>query len=209
MQSSSQDRRKTRWAWGVTIGLGVAIIVLSLGVVAFRMTSQWRLRRHLRQVSSAFDRCELNYWLDYGSLLGAVRGGDVIAFDNDNDVSMLQADRDALMRCGKSEGLWLITNKDDHVDYISIISPTLGTSLDVALRQENPLHGTADRLVDPTPDAERTQRNALDPKDVFPIERRLFPKISLNALPIPHRPEKILEQYYGADWRIPRKGHHA
>lgn len=38
------------------------------------------------------DQAEIKYWLDYGALLGAVREGGMIAWDNDADIGILLED---------------------------------------------------------------------------------------------------------------------
>lgn len=42
--------------------------------------------RSLREVKEIVDRCGIRYWLDYGSLLGAVRDGRIIEWDTDVDL---------------------------------------------------------------------------------------------------------------------------
>jgi phosphorylcholine metabolism protein LicD len=42
------------------------------------------------------DRHQIVHWLDYGSLLGAVRDGQLIAWDSDVDIGILATDRDRL-----------------------------------------------------------------------------------------------------------------
>ena len=41
---------------------------------------------NLRQVKTILDEYRINYWLDIGTLLGAVRDGKIISWDHDIDL---------------------------------------------------------------------------------------------------------------------------
>jgi LPS biosynthesis protein len=51
------------------------------------------------------DNHELRYWIDYGTLLGAIRHRGYIPWDDDIDVSMLRKDYERLMDCFNREGM--------------------------------------------------------------------------------------------------------
>ena len=44
------------------------------------------------KVIEVFDRHNLTYWLDYGTLLGAIRSGNIIAWDGEFDISIWEVD---------------------------------------------------------------------------------------------------------------------
>jgi phosphorylcholine metabolism protein LicD len=50
----------------------------------------------LRQVKEVLDNYDVEYWLDYGTLLGAVRNGKIIPWDNDIDLSMWKKNKEKL-----------------------------------------------------------------------------------------------------------------
>lgn len=60
---------------------------------------QDEMRRILQCFQAAADRQGLTWWLDYGTLLGAWRLGDLMAFDHDGDVGYLAEERERLERC--------------------------------------------------------------------------------------------------------------
>jgi hypothetical protein len=49
--------------------------------------------KNLREVKEVFDEFSIKYWLDYGTLLGAVRDGKIIEWDSDIDLGMWDNDR--------------------------------------------------------------------------------------------------------------------
>lgn len=72
-------------------------------------------RQHIRDlfntVLDAFDKDEIYYWLDYGTLLGATRDGNFIPHDDDADFSILSVEQDdaryAIRREAESRGFIL------------------------------------------------------------------------------------------------------
>ncbi|CAH3146357.1 unnamed protein product [Porites lobata] len=47
------------------------------------------LRIMVQNISKAFNKHGVQYWLDYGTLLGAYRTGDILRHDHDADISLL------------------------------------------------------------------------------------------------------------------------
>ncbi|XP_078357452.1 uncharacterized protein LOC144642361 [Oculina patagonica] len=50
---------------------------------------QGKLRHILRHVITIFEDMNVTYWLDYGTLIGALRSGDILSYDTDGDVAFL------------------------------------------------------------------------------------------------------------------------
>jgi hypothetical protein len=102
---------------GLAIFLLALLVALALGI-AFVLYRELRNQRHiwhdpcvtpedvradiryvLHALGEALEGKQVTWWLDYGTLLGAWRLGDVMAFDHDLDLSCLANDRAALEAC--------------------------------------------------------------------------------------------------------------
>ncbi len=57
----------------------------------------------LRRVAAALERHQLAYWLDFGTLLGAVRHKGFIPWDDDIDICMVRPDYDKALRVLQEE----------------------------------------------------------------------------------------------------------
>lgn len=54
-------------------------------------------------IANICDKYDINYWLDYGTLLGAVRHGGFIPWDDDLDIGMLRTDFNKLLEVLEDE----------------------------------------------------------------------------------------------------------
>lgn len=55
-------------------------------------TKEKRMVEDLRDMKEILDKHNIKYWLDWGTLLGAVRGGEIIEGDKDIDIGMMESD---------------------------------------------------------------------------------------------------------------------
>jgi hypothetical protein len=99
-----QQQQQRRPATAVVQPLGAAAVGalsaycgLRSALKAYQALRRRCLRRLLCVVGPALAACGTDYYVDFGSLLGAVREGDVIAYDNDADVVAINPDWDALL----------------------------------------------------------------------------------------------------------------
>ena len=83
---------------GVAVVSGLSVYYGVKGLLKGYQTLRHRSLRHLIvTVAPALDALGCRYWLDFGSLLGAHRERDVIPYDNDADVCVLNPDWPALL----------------------------------------------------------------------------------------------------------------
>lgn len=85
--------------WTVLVG-AVCLLLLVSCKPAFELHRRRRLRRLAVALCAALDDEGAPYWLDFGTLLGVVREGDIILGDNDVDVCVADggAETDAMLR---------------------------------------------------------------------------------------------------------------
>jgi hypothetical protein len=78
----------------LVVGLAAALLALTPFVDRYRRRE---LRRLLRDVSLVLDAHGVDYWCDFGTLLGLVRDGDLILGDKDVDLSVPIGERPRVM----------------------------------------------------------------------------------------------------------------
>jgi len=61
-----------------------------------RTNNHEQLKEILFFVTDLLNKHNIKYWLDYGTLLGAVRGKDIIPWDIDTDISCLEEDKEKI-----------------------------------------------------------------------------------------------------------------
>lgn len=69
---------------GVVVLIGAAVVIVIV-LCAWQCWMRARLRELLAWGADALSAEGVDYWIDYGTLLGVVREGDVILWDNDVD----------------------------------------------------------------------------------------------------------------------------
>lgn len=145
------------------------------------------------------ERVGFSYQLAYGTLLGAIRHGGFIPWDDDIDVSMTTSDLERFIAAAHhlpEELVLLRMNKNfwKLMDRYSIISKDgkRGIALDIFLLEEE---GQRLEFIN----VHRYAYQSLERADVFPVQRVPFAQADCT-LPVPARPERVLETIY-RNWR--------
>jgi hypothetical protein len=154
-------------------------------------------------VHAVLDRHGIRHWLDFGTLLGAVRDGTLIPWDDDADLGVLAADAPSVVALREEiEATGHVLSVRDAFAVRVQYSAVNRTALDLTVwherdgllhASENPLHlwpGMHDR-------------------SSFPAELvETLGEVTLNGrrLPAPSDPHRLLEQHrYGIDYLIPTR----
>lgn len=181
------------------------------------------LRRMMRDIAECLDRVGLVWWLDYGTLLGAIRNPlttakdypwlsglpdgpltpGILPHDKDADLGMLGKDWDLILRAGTliaSRGYHVIPRKPDRGLKV-LLSARNRTNVDLfSWHRGGPnLHRMSYIQVDQFKGRE------------FPADWiRSRPRIAWEdlQLPAPEDPETFLRHRYGPDWRTPVAANH-
>jgi len=152
--------------------------------------SIYAAQRNLGAVIQALNKQGAKHWLHAGTMLGCVRDHGLIPYDNDIDISCLmdqaelvcEAIRDLLsqgfelLRCYGDNALVSIVRENVYIDFYLY-----------AFSGDGYYVNYSDVLCE-------------EDLKTFPCD---FLEISVNVL---NNPERILEEWYGKDWRIPQRG---
>lgn len=146
---------------------------------------------NLRVTKKIFDKSEIKFGLMFGTLLGAVRDGDFINWDEDLDLYLFDEQREKLhdaLHLLRSEGLELVRAEGD---LYSIMRN--GQYIDLYLFRA---FGKMRRSL-----FYEVKSCHLDVMDTID-----FRGLKFN---VPSDTESLLVEFYGRDWRIPQQDKHA
>jgi hypothetical protein len=189
---------------GLYLGLsGVKLVALSAQRSCLRMV--------VVDVTHALSKYNLDYWWDFGTLLGLIRGGDIIYTEVDADISIPLATRDVFFKTpGLTEELenvlgYHIQKRDEHklrlfgrwgwFADMDVWTPADNDTLFLATgsHSDKSVYYYPRAWLLPTRPISRVP-------DVAPLSPKLPPELRVPAQPL-----TVLEYRYGKTWRIPRK----
>lgn len=148
------------------------------------------------------DECEVAAWIAFGSLLGAVREGKVIAHDNDLDVAYLSSFENPadvsremfrITRALHEHGMRVLTKSGSFVTVLAPIPGGGAIAVDVYA-----CFYIGDVLYESSSVGAPLPRSAILPLGTVLFEGREFPA--------PAEPRKLLELSYGPGWEVPDPG---
>lgn len=179
------------------------------------------LLKLMSTASSALSASGVIHWLEFGTLLGALREHDIIAHTNDAEIGSLfskKADilamRSGLLDCGVEMHNRAHSNERNGVgvvDYVELFDRRYISAngepeikLDITLRLFMPINqmtedGVPTRalmLVDPTDNFANTVRSAVSPSEILPLQRC---EVGGVGFPCPNDGVTLVKRYYGDD----------
>ena len=80
----------------------IYIFCIIITVIIFFIRIKNNLTKLLYEVCCAFNEENIDYWVDFGSLLGIIREGKPIMFDRDIDISVINFNQDQINRLAKN-----------------------------------------------------------------------------------------------------------
>lgn len=146
----------------------------------------------LLAVTYVLKEANIMYWIDFGTLLGAVRGNYIIRYTNDVDISILDKDKYKAREALKSLDDYIETKKHEysnHAWYCCTSKIISSISLDIAFRVEND-----NKLYDGSIKDDKLPINI---EDVFPLSELYIYGFKFSA---PKNSKNILKIYYGENF---------
>lgn len=166
--------------------------------------------KHLREIiwylSDLFEEQEIPYWIDFGTLLGAVRDNRTVPFDTDGDFCLFVEDRPKILKL-RSRMV------DDGFDpYVR--KPLHAKDNHIKICRSRTNHMTVDLFFWTLNPSKRTLHSpGLNAPKFFPdwwVQK--FERVNIFDKPVwaPRSPKKFLQMRFGPDWNKPqnRKVHH-
>jgi len=175
------------------------------------------IRKMLNDIDQLFNQNNIIYWMDGGTLLGAVRHQDVIPWDDDGDLAIMEEDEYKLLKLEsllnqKGYGLsdcWCgykifpldgteikIQNRNWQWNDKSYEGPIKYKFpfIDILLvhKEKDKYHFSNDKVKTVWPNY---YHNIID---LFPLKRYKFNNFTLNG---PNNPIPYLDRAYGTDWK--------
>jgi len=183
------------------------------------------IREILAGMAGLLDDLDCTWWVDYGTLLGAVREGGLISFDKDSDLGMMADDREKLLgafgRIKDELGYWPTYAKGAHGkrfrtgDRVKVrLSQRNKTNTDIFIWNRRP-GGMLDRAhyigADVFKGREFPEAWLYAPgTDLSEPERPLLPRADFDGISvaIPAQARKLVAYRYGPDWETPQRAKH-
>jgi len=163
---------------------------------------QDRLRVCVERASGVFNRYNITYWWDFGTLLGIVREKDIIWTETDSDISIMISDRNKLWfdydirQELHNEGFIIITMRDE---YKLRIYESWGWYLDMDVWNDSNTHL---QMITGRRDPEIYH---LPKHMILPVAHVQLESMNNVPLAIPAKSDSILAHWYGKDYMIPKK----
>ena len=176
------------------IALAIGVLALTPAVDAYRRAA---LRRLVPGICGVLDAHAIDYWCDFGTLLGLYRERDIILGDKDADLGIFEWERTRLMALAgalAARGYELTDRGGRARNVIRIYDSRTRFYVDVY-----PYRSDGDRLRSVTASPQEDIPAAL-------VARRVTASFLGATVRVPEDIEGVLRHRYGPAFRTPRRG---
>jgi len=161
------------------------------------------LKELLRECAQYLNKVNCSYQICYGTLLGVIREGDLISWDNDIDIMILEQDEQYFIECMKSrfgkrfhvgKGLHRLFNQfNQYIDfYVYTFEDDIALPKNLMLKFLTKHFKPNKYLI-----LHKFSKDCL-----LPVQEVKWNNCFLK---IPNQPIVVLETCYGKSWKIPKK----
>jgi len=159
-------------------------------------TAQWILRILSREVINMLNTHQIEYWADFGTLLGIVRDHDIILGDKDVDLSIIETpdNIEKLDRCTKLKFMWFYLRRDENRRSYTAYFKLLPARADIYVYRLNV--------------GKKIYEGCEGPFSDIPVKLiRKFDQIKWRSLKvrIPFYYSEFLTYRYGENWATPNR----
>jgi len=168
-----------------------------------------KLLKLFKKLISILDIIHIPWWIENGSLLGAIRNNNMIKWDNDIDIGILYSDEGNLLKNKhifeqfnirlqknkRTKQYWQIDNKSNSLDDLD---PNIHIDIFMYENIDNILYNTDNRFK--YPDMKSGHCNTsydILQNELFPLKKIFFENIQIN---IPNKSDQILSKALGLDY---------
>jgi hypothetical protein len=181
-------------AIGAPLALAIGVLALTPVIDAYRRTA---LRRLVPGVCGVLDAHGIDYWCDFGTLLGLYRERDIIRGDKDADLAILESELPRVLALGdafRARG-YLLTDRGGRArNVVRVYDPRTGYHVDIY-----PYRADGDLL----------RSLVASPQEDIPaglVERRVPTSFLGVTVQVPDDIERVLRHRYGPAFATPRRG---
>ncbi len=157
------------------------------------ITTDRQIRENaFKKVISIFNSNDIEYFINYGTLLGIIREGRLLEFDDDVDILVHEKNYDKAYNLIKKEYTLMLTDSDfcqgySHEGQIELYKYTVDNK----------------NVIDKWTNKNKNPVGIQPLINVYPLKSMYIPLLNLYVK-IPNKPEKILENTY-ENWKIPTR----
>jgi len=149
------------------------------------------LYRILQDVTQILEKNSLQYFISFGTLLGAVRHGGMIPWDTDTDILIAEFEKEKVLSILRTKLPAPYVVSEDEDDKIT------GSIIRVNLSTTNTLHVDLFTYLEEEGEIVFGYDRRFSQNDIFPLQKIMYYDRELFA---PNDIEKHLEMFYGRDY---------